>query len=124
MSQIMKTFLGTFMIMLLTVTASGILSGFLTVIEAQNIHSQMISELEDSDFYPGVVRSCFESAKSLGDELNITFYMDDNTIRTVSNINGIPDTSSVVKARVELRFLYTIAFFGISQEHVLSGYAL
>ena len=36
MSQIMKTFLGVFLIMFMVVTSSGVLSGFMTVVEAQN----------------------------------------------------------------------------------------
>ena len=50
MSQIMKAFFGIFLIMFMTVTSSGILSGFMTVVEAQNLHAQIINELEDSDF--------------------------------------------------------------------------
>ena len=67
MSQIMKTFLGVFLIMFMVVTSSGVLSGFMTVVEAQNLHAQIINEL---------------------------------------------------------KFTYAVAFFGIKQEHVLSGYAL
>ena len=33
MSQIMKTFLGVFLIMFMVVTSSGVLSGFMTVVE-------------------------------------------------------------------------------------------
>ena len=46
MSQIMKTFLGVFLIMFMVVTSSGVLSGFMTVVEAQNLHAQIINELE------------------------------------------------------------------------------
>ena len=45
MSQIMKTFLGVFLIMFMVVTSSGVLSGFMTVVEAQNLHAQIINEL-------------------------------------------------------------------------------
>ena len=48
MSQIMKTFLGVFLIMFMVVTSSGVLSGFMTVVEAQNLHAQIINELEDN----------------------------------------------------------------------------
>lgn len=46
----MKTFLGVFLIMFMVVTSSGVLSGFMTVVEAQNLHAQIINELEDSDY--------------------------------------------------------------------------
>lgn len=38
MSQIMKTFLGVFLIMFMVVTSSGVLSGFMTVVELSLIH--------------------------------------------------------------------------------------
>lgn len=93
MSQIMKTFLGVFLIMFMVVTSSGVLSGFMTVVEAQNLHAQIINELEDSDYDSSVAQTCFENASKAGDTL-------------------------------ELKFTYAVAFFGIEQEHVLSGYAL
>lgn len=124
MSQIMKAFLGVFLIMFMAVTSSGVLSGFLTVVEAQNLHAQIINELEDSDFYSGVARQCFDSAAEKNDTLSITFYMADNSTHTAASASEIPASSDVVKARVELRFNYKVAFFGIDQEHVLSGYAM
>lgn len=124
MSQIMKAFLGVFLIMFMAVTSSGVLSGFLAVIEAQNLHAQIINELEDSDFHSDVARQCFESAAEKKDALSITFYMADNSTHTATGVSGIPDSSDIVKARVELKFNYQVAFFGIDQEHVLSGYAM
>ena len=124
MSQIMKSFLGVFLIMFMVVTSSGVLSGFLTVVEAQNLHAQIINELEDSDFYRDVARACFDSATEHDNILEITFYMADNTTKIASNAAQIPDSDQIVKARVELKFDYRVAFFGIEQEHVLSGYAM
>ena len=124
MSHIMKAFLGVFLFMFMAVTSSGVLSGFLTVVEAQNLHAQIINELEDSDFYSGVARQCFESAAEKNDTLSITFYMTDNSTHTAASASEIPVASDIVKARVELRFNYKVAFFGIDQEHVLSGYAM
>mgnify|MGYP001633974479 FL=1 len=63
MSQIMKSFLGLFLIMFMVVTSAGVLSGFLSVLSAQNTHAAIISELEDSDFYPSVVNEFFKKAK-------------------------------------------------------------
>ena len=116
MSQIMKTFLGVFLIMFMVVTSSGVLSGFMTVVEAQNLHALIINELEDSDYDCSVAQTCFENASKAGDTLELKLYMTDNSIRTV--------TDEIEKARVELKFTYEVAFFGIEQEHVLSGYAL
>ena len=57
----MKTFLGVFLIMFMVVTSSGVLSGFMTVVEAQNLHAQIINELEDSDYDSSVAQTCFEN---------------------------------------------------------------
>ena len=124
MSQIMKAFFGIFLIMFMTVTSSGILSGFMTVVEAQNLHAQIINELEDSDFNREVAKGCFKNASDVDDTLELTFYMLDNTTKTVADASQIPDSIQITKARVELKFDYIVAFFGIRQKHVLSGYAL
>lgn len=124
MSQIMKTFLGVFLIMFMVVTSSGVLSGFMTVVEAQNLHAQIINELEDSDYDSSVVQTCFENASKVGDTLELKLYMTDNSIRTVTDASQIASSDEIEKARVELKFTYEVAFFGIEQEHVLRGYAL
>lgn len=123
-SQIMKTFLGVFLIMFMVVTSSGVLSGFMTVVEAQNLHAQIINELEDSDYDSSVAQTCFENASKAGDTLELKLYMTDNSIRTVTDASQITSSDEIEKARVELKFTYAVAFFGIKQEHVLSGYAL
>ena len=124
MSQIMKTFLGVFLIMFMVVISSGVLSGFMTVVEAQNLHAQIINELEDSDYDSSVVQTCFENASKAGDTLELKLYMTDNSIRTVTDASQIASSDEIEKARVELKFTYELAFFGLEQEHVLSGYAL
>ena len=123
MSQIMKTFLGVFLIMFMVVTSSGVLSGFMTVVEAQNLHAQVINELEDSDYDSSVAQTCFENASKAGDTLELKLYLTDNSIKTVTDASQIT-SDDIEKARVELKFNYAVAFFGIEQEHVLSGYAL
>ena len=124
MSEIMKTFLGVFLIMFMVVTSSGVLSGFMTVVEAQNLHAQIINELEDSDYDSSVAQTCFQNASKAGDTLELKLYMTDNSIMTVTDASQITSSDEIEKARVELKFTYAVAFFGIEQEHVLSGYAL
>lgn len=110
--------------MFMVVTSSGVLSGFMTVVEAQNLHAQIINELEDSDYDSLVAQTCFENASKAGDTLELKLYMTDNSIRTVTDASQIASSDEIEKARVELKFTYAVAFFGIEQEHVLSGYAL
>lgn len=109
MSQIMKTFLGVFLIMFMVVTSSGVLSGFMTVVEAQNLHAQVINELEDSDYDSSVAQTCFENASKAGDTLELKLYMTDNSIRTVTDASQITSSDEIEKARVELKFTYAVA---------------
>ena len=98
--------------------------GIMTVVEAQNLHAQIINELEDSDYDSSVAQTCFENASKAGDTLELKLYMTDNSVRTVTDASQIASSDEIEKARVELKFTYAVAFFGIEQEHVLSGYAL
>ena len=100
MSQIMKTFLGVFLIMFMVVTSSGVLSGFMTVVEAQNLHAQIINELEDSDYDSSVAQTCFEKCiKSPGDTLELKLYMTDNSIRTVTDASQIASSDEIRKGK-------------------------
>ena len=99
MSQIMKTFLGVFLIMFMVVTSSGVLSGFMTVVEAQNLHAQIINELEDSDYDSSVAQTCFQNASKAGDTLELKLYMTDNSIRTVTDASQIASSDEIEKAR-------------------------
>lgn len=124
MSQIMKTFLGVFMILLMAVTTAGILGAFLCVLSAQNLHSMIICELEDSDYNSSVMAEGFEKTKAAGDELTVVLYHENNTVTTCHNSADIPaDCSDVEMAKVELQFNYNVGFFDINNVHVLSGYA-
>ena len=71
MSQVIKTFLGVFLILFLTVTAAGVLGAFYQMLHAQNLHAKMIDELENSDYAPLVMEACFES-----DRLGTTVKVD------------------------------------------------
>ena len=78
------------------------------------------------DFYEkyAVSRKVFENASKAGDTLELKLYLTDNSIKTVTDASQITSSDDIEKARVELKFNYAVAFFGIEQEHVLSGYAL
>ena len=106
--------LGLFLIMFMVVTSAGVLSGFLSVLSAQNTHAAIISELEDSDFYPSVVNECFKKAKDENTCLSIKLYLDDNSVKTISGAGEIPGGKKIEKARVELKFL-SDTFFEIKR---------
>jgi hypothetical protein len=120
----MKAYLGVFLILFLVFSSAGILGGFLTVAGAQDMHADIVDELENSSFYPGVLAACFEKAERNGYELSVTLYQEDYTMVTCTAADAIPeDTSRVELARVELTFPLQMGFFGVGQTHTFSGYA-
>lgn len=124
MSQIIKSFMGVFMILFMTATSIGILSGFLSVVSAQNLHSAIICELEDSDYYGGVIKESFSKAKEAGDTLSMTLFYEDSSTKEINAENvAFVDFEGVEMAKVNLGFNVKIGIFGVNDEHVLSGYA-
>jgi hypothetical protein len=120
----MKAYLGVFLILFLVFSSMGILSGFLTVANAQDMHADIVNELENSSFYPGVIAECFQKAERNGYELSVTLYQEDYTLAACTNASTIPDDTSCVEfARVELTFPLQMGFFGVGQTHTFSGYA-
>ena len=124
MSQIMKSFTGLFLILLMGALSAGLLTVFLTVQRAQNVHAAMINEIEDSDFYPGVLRECYEQAESLDASLVITLYSESRGALLCESASQIPaDTEDVSGARVVLEYPFQVAWFSLSGTRSLSGYA-
>lgn len=124
MSQILKTFLGVFLVMFLAVTSSGILGAYMAVADAQDLHASMVNEIENSNFYPGVISNCFAQASTANCKLKVILYQNDYKEVICTKAGEIPmDTSRVTSARLELTFPFQIRFFGISQEHTFCAYA-
>lgn len=124
MSQIMKSFMGVFIMLFMTISCIGILSGFLSVLAAQDLHAAIISELEDSDFYEEVIKESFDKAKQAGSTLTMTLYYSDNTTKEIGEGDAINlDNIDVEMAKVNLKFNIKIGIFALNDEHILSGYA-
>lgn len=124
MSQIIKTYMGLFILLSISFAAAGILSAFLTVADAQDIHQNMVNELENSDFYPEVIKECFSLAQNRGYSLEITLYQSDYTSICCKNADEIPvDTEEVVYAKVELQFPLQLAFYEYEERKSLCAYA-
>ncbi|MBQ1993232.1 MAG: hypothetical protein II243_02080 [Lachnospiraceae bacterium] len=120
----MKSFMGVFIMLFMSVTSIGILSGFLSVLSAQDLHSCIISELEDSDFYEEIIKESFNKAQQAGDDLTLTLYYADNTTQEITSEN-ISEISNydIEMAKVNLKFNIKMGVFAINDEHILSGYA-
>ncbi len=124
MSQIMKAFLGVFFLLFLTATSGGILSAFMVVMDAQDMHARMIDETENSNFYPEVLKECFAQAERSGYELSMTLYRENQALVRCTGEETVPEqTEDVDSAKLELTFPFTVPFLGIRTEHTLCAYA-
>lgn len=124
MSQIVKSFLGVFILAIMMVSAGGILSAYMQVLSAQHTHARIVNELENSHYNPEVIRACFEEAKKENCTLRITLYPVDGESYLLENEEMVAsDIQGIDEAEVCIQFLYQIPFMAINQEHVISGYA-
>lgn len=124
MSQIIKAYMGMFIMLSITFAAAGILSAFLMVADAQDIHQNMVNELENSDFYPEVVRECFSLAQNRGYTLEITLYQSDYTGVCCKNAGDVPEnTDEIIYAKVEMQYPLCLAFYEFEEKQSLCAYA-
>ncbi|SFG15649.1 hypothetical protein SAMN04487761_10632 [Lachnospiraceae bacterium C7] len=121
MSQVVKAFLGIFMIMLLAVTSVGILTTFLTITNAQDEHARIINEIENSNFYSEVVKECSKNARENGYDADIVVYYDNET--KGADLQHLNDTKDAKAARVKLSVPVKIGFFDLNYNYKLDGYA-
>ena len=90
MSQIIKAFMGVFLTLFMAVTAMGILAAYMEVMNAQDMQARIVDEIENSDFNTGVVRQCFLQSEEAGYQLKVTFFNENSTVATVSQVSQIP----------------------------------
>ena len=124
MSQVMKAFMGVFMVLFLMVTSTGVLGAFYQILHAQNTHAVMLDELENSDFARPVIEACFENAEQEAYRLQMSLYSSTEDIRICTSREDLPtDTSDITMVEVILFYDIEIAFFEIAKEQQLFGYA-
>lgn len=124
MSQIMKAFMGVFMVLLLVTTSTGVLGAFYQILHAQNTHAVMLDELENSDFAKGIMEVCFETAEAEDYRLQMNLYASSKEVLSCTSSAELPeDTKEVTAVEVILFYDIEIAFFGIAEEQQLFGYA-
>ena len=124
MSQIMKAFMGVYMVLLLMVTSAGVLGAFYQILHAQNTHAIMLDELENSDFAKVIMEACFETAERESYRLQMSLHSDTEQVKICMKADELPENMESVKM-VELILFYDIeiAFFDIAKEQQLFGYA-
>lgn len=124
MSQIMKAFMGVFMVMLLVTTSAGILGAFYQILHAQNTHAVMLDELENSDFAKVIMEACFETAEAEDYRLQMNLYSATEEIQACTSLAELPEsTKDVTMVEVILFYDIEIDFFEIAEEQQLFGYA-
>lgn len=124
MSQIMKAFMGVFLVLLLITTATGVLGAFYQILHAQNTHAVMLDELENSDFAKRIMEACFETAEAEAYRLQMNLYASSKEVLSCTSSAELPDnTKEVTAVEVILFYDIEIAFFGITEEQQLFGYA-
>ena len=124
MSQIMKAFMGIFLLMLLVVTATGMLGAFLEVSHAQNLHAAMIDEIENSNYAKPVLEDCFDAAKKSSYSLQIDLYLRNGGMVSCTRSNQLPNSvEDVILAEVVLSYPFRIVFFDIELWQEIFGYA-
>ena len=74
MSQIMKAYMALFLLLLMAVSAMGIVTAQMQLIQAENMHKTFMTELAGCNLDSRVMENCFERAKDMGCNLCITFY--------------------------------------------------
>ena len=124
MSQIVKTFLGVFLILFMTVTSIGILSAYMEVLHAQDLQSRLVDEIENSDYALEVLRAGYGEAENAGCGLCVTLFYEGGGTVSASSAAQIPEsTEGVEMARVDLTFPFRVIPLGIQSEHTFTGYA-
>ena len=124
MSQVMKAFMGVFMVLFLMTTSTGVLGAFYQILHAQNTHAMMVDEIENSAFARPVIEECFDIAKTESYRLQLSLYSETDDIRICTSKEELPlEMRDVKLVEVVLFYDIEIAFFEIAMEQQLFGYA-
>ncbi len=124
MSQIIKAFTGVYMVLFLMMTGTGILGAGLTTLQAQNIHSRTIDELENSDYANAVIKEALMDTKTGGMQLVLVLYLENGETLSCDAPEAVPDEIPQVRmAEVQLGYPLEIPFVGLQKQCYLVGYA-
>lgn len=121
MEQIIKTYLGIFLILLLTVTGIGIVAAEVEVTRAREFKSDVIIEMENSNYNVNVLNACMEQAGAIGYDLKVTLYGKDGTSVDYTPGVTLPD-GGITFAEVVLDYSYRTGPFGDLMQHSIRGY--
>lgn len=109
MKQVPGIFLSLFLIMLGVVVTTGIIRANMVALRATEFHSDVISEIENSNFADSVIEACKTQAAEAGYELVVEKYVDEK---------GITNMAEVV-----LCYDYKIPFLSVDNKYYKRGFA-
>lgn len=114
MGQIIKAYLGLFLVLLILISGVGIIFALFDVLYAQSFLASAVADIESADWDYEVVKNCFEEADEKGYEMDISLNGKDVQARTVHQITELPADLSGYRTRFihinyRVRFLYALA---------------
>ena len=124
MKNIISAFTTLFFYLLCVFGAAALLTASAQTAAAKEYKADVITEIENSDFNTGVVQQCFLQSEEAGYQLKVTFFNENSTVATVSQVSQIPyGMDGVNMAKVEMQFPFQVAFLGINRQHTFVSYA-
>lgn len=122
MSQIIKSFMGLFFVLIILFLGVGIISAQMDVSHALDYKSDLVAQLENSNYSPQVINGCIEQALQNGYGISIKTFTEGGSVKTYTSPSA-SDTRDVVMAEVVLTYPYQIHFLNTVTEHQVRGYA-
>ena len=124
MKNIINAFTTLFFYLLCVFGAAALLTASAQTAAAKEYKADVITEIENSDFNTGVVQQCFLQSEEAGYQLKVTFFNENSTVATVSQVSQIPyGMDGVNMAKIEMQFPFQVAFLGINRQHTFVSYA-
>ena len=123
MSQIIKTFLSLFFLLFFVVTGVGCISAGADIEHAKAFKTDVVADLENSNYNADVMNACIQSASNNGYELNIVAYDKSGSTRTYQTGQLASDTQNIYAACVTLKYKYHIGLLNIHSDKEVRGMA-
>ena len=128
MKEIFEGFLGIFLLTLLMVGGMSIIGSGIDARNATATKTGYIAELENSNFSASVLSGILSDAEDQGYKLSVDLYHQDpsgtrKTTAGVTGASGIPNTTDVYMAKLNLGFDYSFKLLNTTTPHELVGYA-
>ena len=122
MEQVIKTYLGIFLMMLLSTVGIGIVAAEVQICQARNFKSDVVVELENSNYNREVINGGMKQADELGLQLQVNLYEDSGNIIVCENGNVPFLEKNVTMAEVVLHYGYRMGPFHGKTEHSIRGF--